>query len=207
MAWNVLQRGGGSGGGDDGNNTIQNADGVFEIAANQLVFLTRPPKDGEPGPHVITILAPGNTMTDGRVDVRGSKGVRITAGPPMVPLVSPPVTADSTNGVEIMVSETQNVLIQRGLTPLAQKIEMTPQSITLQCGSTPVNPQIQMTPDGITMQCGSTPLSPKIVMQPEGISLMAGGGMAAIQLGVDGLVTIEGLVIRITGDTLVAINS
>ncbi len=79
---------------------------------------------------MITILAAGNTGTDGKVDVRGSKGVRITAGPPPLP----PTKSDSTDGVEIIVNDTQNIVIQRGILPLQQKIEMCPGVINIDAG-------------------------------------------------------------------------
>jgi hypothetical protein len=138
MEDDILTLGGGSGGGDDGNNTIQSADGVYEIEANQLVLITKDPdepdlKNPHANDHVITILAPGKlpTFNDGKVDMRGSKGVRITTGPPVLP---PPATSDSTDGVEIIVSETQKVVIQRGLLPTDQKIEMSPGVINIDAG-------------------------------------------------------------------------
>jgi hypothetical protein len=80
---------------------------------------------------VITIVSTGMGM-DGKVDVRGSQGVRITSGPPMLP----PTTDSSTNGVEIIASEAQNVTIQRGLLPVVdQKIEMTPGAIMVDGGA------------------------------------------------------------------------
>jgi hypothetical protein len=134
MASDVLKMGGGSGGGDDdGPNIIKTADCAYQIAANQVVLLTRPPTDpgAKPAPNVITILAAGNTGTDGNVDVRGSKGVRITTGP--APL--PPTKSDSTDGVEIIVSESQNVTVQRGLIPgVDQTISMTPGNIKIDGG-------------------------------------------------------------------------
>ncbi len=134
MASDVLKMGGGSGGGDDdGPNIIKTADRAYQIAANQVVLLTRPPTDPDVKPvaNVITILAAGNTATDGNVDVRGSKGVRITTGPPLLP----PTKSDSTNGVEIIVSESQNVTVQRGLIPgVDQTISMKPGNITIDGG-------------------------------------------------------------------------
>jgi hypothetical protein len=102
-------------------------------------------------------------------------------------MMSPSTASEATNGVEIIVGEAQNITIQRGQTTLAQMIEMTP--------------------EGITLQCGSTPTSPKIEMTPEGITLSAGGGTSCITLDVNGMVVIEGLTVRINGDTVVAINS
>jgi hypothetical protein len=133
--------GGGAGGGtgmDDSGNNLQSANATYQIAGNQVVLLSRkslPPDKA--GPSVITILAAGGLPTfadDGKVDVRGAKGVRITAGPPAIPMVSPPVTADTTNGVEIMVGETQYVTIHRGISALNQKIEMFPNGIMIDAG-------------------------------------------------------------------------
>jgi len=137
--------GGGTGGGtgmdDDGNN-LQSAKSTYQIAGNQVVLLSRKPAPPDKaGSSVITILAGGGLPTfddDGKVDVRGSKGVRITAGPPtmLAPLTSPPVTDPKTDGVEIIVSEGQSITIQRGCFPggLIQKIELTPDKITLDAG-------------------------------------------------------------------------
>lgn len=194
---NERNPGGGAGGGtgmDDHGNNLQSASSTYEIAGNQVVLLSRKPvplsPKVPPGPSRIVLLAAGGLPTyadDGDVDIRGVKGVRITSGPPALPMMSPSTASEGTNGVEIIVAETQKVTLQRGQTPLAQKIEMTP--------------------DGITLQCGSTPVSPKIEMTPDGIILSAGGGMSCITLDVKGMVVIEGLVVRINGDTMVAINS
>jgi len=189
--------GGGAGGGtgmDDHGNNLQSAGSTYQIAGNQVVLLSRKPvplsPKVPPGPSRIVLLAAGGLPTyadDGDVDIRGVKGVRITSGPPTLPMMSPSTASQATNGVEIIVSETQNITIQRGQTELAQKIEMTPEAITLQCGSTPTSPLIQMTADGMI--------------------LSAGGGMSCITLDAKGTVVIEGLVVRINGDTVVAINS
>lgn len=165
MASNELKYGGGSGGGDDGDNTLQTADGVYEIAANQVVLLTKPPTDPDPDsapiPHVITILASGKfpTYDDGKVDIRGAKGVRITTGDPLViPLdMSPPVTNESTNGVEIVVAADQSVTIQCGtgpFLPFDQKIQMTSDSMTLQSGGE-VGTTIKMTSSSIKLSVGA----------------------------------------------------
>jgi hypothetical protein len=173
MASDVLKFGGGSGGGDDdGPNIIKTADRAYQIAANQVVLLTRPPTDptAESVPNVITILAAGNTTTDGNVDVRGSKGVRITSGPPLLP----PTKSDSTDGVEIIVSETQNVTLQRGLLPgIDQKIEMKPGSITVDAGA-----------GTVTIQSLSE------------ITLSVAGGLSSITLTPAGI-TIQGLLVQI----------
>jgi hypothetical protein len=157
--------GAGSGGGPDTKVKHQDTDGTFSISANQVVLLSRPTlAPVVPDPYVISIMAIG-TGLDGLVNVRGSQGVRLTAGTVMLP----PTTTDSTNGVEIMVSETQNVTIQRGLLPVDQKIEMTPEGITIDAGM-----------GAITIQSLTQ------------IKLSVCGGLSSITLGPDG-VTITGL--------------
>jgi len=139
-------------------------EGRFSISANQMLLVSRPPDPPVmPAPCVITIAAPGLGV-DGKVDVSATQGVRITAAP----LGLVPTDSDSTNGVEIMVGETQNVTIQRGLVPgVDQKIEMTPSGITVDAGAMPMTIQslseitlsvaggvssITLTPAGITIQ-------------------------------------------------------
>ena len=162
--------GGGSGGGPDTQDRIESADGSYHISANQVQLLCRPPlPPGIPLPSVITIAAPGMGM-DGRVDVRGSQGVRITAGPPPLP----PTTSDSTNGVEIAVGEIQNVTLQRGLLD-------------------GVDQKIAMTPSGITVDAGAMPVTIQSLTQ---ITLSVAGGLSTITLGPQG-VTIQGIMVQI----------
>jgi hypothetical protein len=108
-----------------------NYDGVYALGANRIEVMARSPLPPvPPKPCNITLVATGLAM-DGTVDVRGSKGVRITSGPPMLP----PTASESTNGVEIIASEAQNVTIQRGLIPAVdQMIEMTPGAIMVDGG-------------------------------------------------------------------------
>lgn len=162
--------GAGTGGGPDTQDRIESADGSYSISANQVQLLSRPPlPPGVPLPSVITIAAPGMGM-DGRVDVRGSQGVRVTAGPPPLP----PTTSDSTNGVEIVVGEVQNVTIQRGLLP-------------------GVDQKIEMTPSGITVDAGSMPVTIQSLTQ---ITLSVAGGLSAITLGPQGI-TLQGVLVQI----------
>jgi hypothetical protein len=166
--------GGGSGGGPDTTGHVESFDGSYAIAANQVELLSRPPiPPAVPGQSVISILAAGLGM-DGLVNVRGSQGVRITAGPPVVPEVSPPVLADSTNGVEIVVSEPQNVTIQRGLVP-------------------DVDQKIEMTPSGITIDAGGMPVTIQSLTQ---ITLSVAGGLSTITLAPEGI-TIQGILVQI----------
>ncbi|HEY0791990.1 MAG TPA: type VI secretion system tip protein TssI/VgrG [Chthoniobacterales bacterium] len=135
--------GGGSGGGADDGDDQHSVAGIYTVTASGVEIISRTPlPPAEPGKSVITLLATGETVAGvgpgGMVEVRGNSGVRITAGPPIgiSPLTSPPVSDGSTNGVEIIVGQAQNVTIQRGVFPgsLNQKIELTPDGITIDAG-------------------------------------------------------------------------
>jgi hypothetical protein len=147
MLEDELELGGGSGGGDDGNNTVQRTDGVYQIQANQLVLFTQDPSEPDlenphSNDHIITILATGKlpTFDDGRVDIRGSQGVRITSGPAIGPPL--PTTSESTNGIEVLTSsEAQNIIIKQGTTPVSPSIQLNLGGITIDGG----HDQIQIT--------------------------------------------------------------
>lgn len=159
--------GGGSGGDADSHDHSQSYDGEFKISAKAVEMLSRPPiPPASPGPNIITLLATDllGMGEDGTIDVKGAKGVRITAGPPLLV----PAHSDSTNGVEVATGETQNVTIKRGLLDgVDQKMEMTPAGITIDGGACPITIQslteitlsvagglstITLTPAGITIQ-------------------------------------------------------
>jgi hypothetical protein len=167
MASDQRNIGGGAGTDDSGNN-LQSASATYQIAANQVVLLTRKPLDpdpsAEPGPSVITILAAGGLPTfadDGNVDIRGAKGVRITAGPPLFP----PTSSDSTNGVEIIVGEKQEITIQRGLLPpTLQTIKMKPEGIIMQSGLSTITLEM----DGVFIKSGGTS---SIIVNNEGVTI------------------------------------
>lgn len=170
--------GAGTGGGPDAKFHDLSHDGRFSISANQVLLTSRPSlAPVVPDPYVITILAAGMGM-DGIVNVAGSQGVRVTAGPPMLP----PTGSDSTNGAEVVVGETQNITLQRGLMPgVDQKIEMTPSGITVDAGVMPVT-----------------------IQSLTEIKLSVAGGLNTITLTPSGI-TIQGLMIQIQG-ALVQIN-
>ena len=162
--------GGGSGGGALGCDRTERVDGTFDLAANRIRLCARPPMPpAVPEQCVVTILATG-TGVDGLVDVRGSQGVRVTAGIP----VALPTNATSTNGVEIAVGATNNVTIQRGLLPTDGKIELTPAGITIDAGAM-----------GVTIKSLSS------------IELSVAGGVSKLRLGPEG-VTIDALTIRLS---------
>jgi hypothetical protein len=161
--------GGGTGGGADAHNHVENISGGYRIQGNQLELLSRPPiPPAVPDPCRILVLA-SDYGVGGQVEVSGGQSVRITAGP----MTLPPTSSDSSNGVEIIVGETQNVTIQRGLLPTDQKIEMSP--------------------EGITIDAGMGTLTLKSLTQ---ITLSVAEGLATITLGPEG-VTIQGLLIQI----------
>jgi hypothetical protein len=161
---------GGGSGGDTGmessGNQLKSASGTYQIGGNQVVLIAReslPP--AQAGPSRIILLAaggvPGAFIDDGMVDIRGCKGVRVTTGPGAIPMLSPTTSSEATNGVEILVSETQTVKIQRGLsTPgvSVQTITMEPLAITLNAG----------TAGTLTLAAGTS----SITIGPSGITII-----------------------------------
>lgn len=162
--------GGGTGGGPGGGGREQSIDGPFDLAANQIYLCARPPlAPGPAGTSVVAILATGSG-TDGLVDVRGSKGVRVTAGPPPVL----PADASTTDGVEILVGQTGSLTLRRGLLPVDQKVELTPSGVTVDAGAMPVT-----------------------IKSLSSIELSVAGGTTKLRLGPEG-VTIEAITIRLS---------
>jgi hypothetical protein len=159
-----IEFGAGSGGGPEQGGPAHYHDGTHAVIANQIQILAMPPlPPQEPVPYVISMLAAG-MGTDGRVEIGGSQGVRLTAGPPMMP----PAASEGTNGAEIIVGETQNITLQRGLIPAVdQEIVMSPGSIVVDGGAGSIMiksltsitlqvaeglSQISLTPTGIVIQ-------------------------------------------------------
>lgn len=170
MPEETVKCGAGSGGGPSSPDRVESFNGTYGIKANQVEVLCMPPlPPAIPGPSVITLAATGLAM-DGLVNVRGSQGVRVTAGPPLLP----PTNSASTNGVEVVVGEAQNISLQRGLLPaIDQKIEMAPASITIDAGA-----------GSVTIQSLTE------------ITLSVAGGMSSITLTPTGI-TIQGLLVQI----------
>lgn len=146
---------------EKGGHQLKSAKGVYQIGGNQVALVSRKnlPLPGNPQlASRVTILAGGGAplfADEGEVDIRGCKGVRITAGPPAIDFISPTVdgthsqgveqmvdapigsTTESTNGVEIVVSALQNINIQRGVSGLPrtnQLIELSPNNIVIDAG-------------------------------------------------------------------------
>ena len=64
---------------------LEQHDGAYSVHANRVEFVACPPlPPATPVPYVISLFAAGEGM-DGNVEIRGSKGVRITSGPPPLP--------------------------------------------------------------------------------------------------------------------------
>jgi hypothetical protein len=191
--WNL---GGGSGGGagnDDDGNKLESASSTYQITGNQVVLLSRepvpppvPPKQS--GPSRIVILAAGKvpSFNEGNVDIRGSKGVRITAGPPAVPKVSPAVSLETTDGVEIAVPATQSIKLECGdpSLPASQKIELTPGQVLIDGGAGKIIikstteitlavglSSITISQEGITIAVGLNSVS---ISEEKGITIMGG---------------------------------
>ncbi len=72
-------------------------------------------------------------ITDGTVDIRGAKGVRVTSGPPSVPMLTPKCSFPGTDGVEIAVGIDQNITLDRGdpRVQTSQSISLTPGQILI----------------------------------------------------------------------------
>ena len=167
--------GGGTGGGPGGGDQTISTQDNLTLTANQISLLAAPPPiPGVPEPSAISIVAAGYDV-DGAVDVRGSRVVCISAGPPP----GLPATSKTARGVEIRTGQAETVSIERGLTGADQKIQMTPAGITINAGSMPV----------------------KVESLSE-ITLSVAGGTSRIRIAPDGI-TIEGVTVKITGMTLV----
>lgn len=171
----VSNFGAGSGGGpsDKDGDHFTCYRGAYAISANQVEFRSEPqfPPSPEQGAYLINVFSPGLPPgVEGFVNVRGSAGVRVTAGPPPLP----PATS-STNGIEMAVGETQSITLERGLVPEGSqnKIEMAPGQITVDGGA-----------GTITIQSLTE------------ITLQVAGGVASIKLTPAGLI-LQGPIIQI----------
>jgi hypothetical protein len=188
--------GAGSGGGPDSGDQNMMVDGTYMIAANQVELVSRPPlPPAIPGPNIISILAAGMGM-DGLVNVRGSQGVRVTAGPP--PLLA--AADSSTNGVEILVGETGTFTLKRGLLPVDQKMEMTQSAVSIDAGAGKVTieslteitlsvaggvTKIKLAPDGVTIEALQIKLSAQVQAEIQAImTKLAGSAMTQISGGI-----------------------
>jgi hypothetical protein len=91
--------------------------------------------------------------------------VRITSGP-LLPVLNPMMSADSTDGIEIEAGETQSITMKRGMLPeIDQYITMTPTGITINAGLAGT----------LTLNAGMS----QITIGPAGITII---GMPLVQI-------------------------
>ena len=171
--------GGGTGGGPGNEDRHVFADGTYTVCANQVHLAGVPPAPPAiPGECVVTIRAAG-AKGDGLVDVRGSKAVRLSAGPPALP----PPGSETPDGIDILAGQTSSVKVVRGLLPTDQRIELTPGGITIDAGAM-----------GVTIKSLSS------------IELSVAGGVTKLRLGPEG-VTIEALTIKLSAQLQAQIDA
>jgi len=180
--------GAGTGGGPDSGQSVL---GAYSITANQVALVSRPPlPPAIPGPNVITILAGDLPGMDGMVNVRGSQGVRVTAGPPPLPATA----SESTNGVEIEIGELGKFTLKRGLLPVIdQKMEITSEGVTLDAGAGKVTIK-SLTEITLSVAEGLT----KIKLGPDGVTIEA----LQIKLSAQLQAEIQGLMNKVTGTAM-----
>jgi hypothetical protein len=152
--------GAGSGGGSDAGGKYQTFDGTYGIAATKIAFVSRvatPPADS--ADYAVSMVAAGDG-TNGKIEVMGTQGVRITSSDVGVIKGS----ATSTTGVEILVDDPKNIWLKRGLIPNQQKIIMDPGEIVVD-GTTGTVTVSSL--EEIKLQVGPN----SITMTPEGITI------------------------------------
>lgn len=162
----------GAGSGGDGITTyhegkgdhIIHCAGIHGVAGGQVTIEAvdaMPPVNTMP-PEV-RVMAFNHMMDSGKIALRGTEGVRITAG--TAPF--PPMMNDSLNGVEVQVNDPQNIKLSRGLIPkVDQTIDMEPNAITIDAGIGTLTLQSMME---IVIQCANGVASIKLT--PEAIIL------------------------------------
>jgi hypothetical protein len=188
--------GGGSGGSPDNGSQGQSVDGSYSITANQVAIVSRPAlPPAVPGPSVITVVATG-MGTDGLVNVRGSQGVRISAGLPVLL----PTESTSTAGVEILIDELGKFSLKRGLLPVDQTMEVASDGIKIDGGTGKVTitslteitlsvaeglTKLTLGPDGVTIEALQIKLSAQVQAEIQALMCkLAGTAMTQISGGI-----------------------
>jgi hypothetical protein len=154
--------GGGSGGGavDDGGK-YEAFDGTYGIAATKIAFISRlatpPAPDAD---YAVSLVAAGDG-TDGKIELMGTQGVRITSSAGAFK-----GSAEETFGVEIVVDDDnlKNIRVQRGMLPDRQKIIMAPGQLVVDTGTSTVTVNSL---EEIKLQVGPN----SITLTPEGITI------------------------------------
>jgi hypothetical protein len=162
--------GAGSGGNADGIKWAH-ADKSYNIDSGTVFVVA----NGTTGKHALApkigILAGatgGAISPDGKVDVHGSQGVRITSGPPD----EPPSANDDINGLEMQAGAQQSIKIMRGLDDDQDQV-------------------IQMTQGLIEIRGGDADGCVSIIAAQE-ISFQVAGGSSAIIMNSKGITIIGG---------------
>ena len=185
--------GGGTGGGPDNGSRSQSVDGSYAITANQVAIVSRPAMPpAVPGPSVITVMATG-MGTDGLVNVRGSQGVRVTAGLPILL----PTESTSTTGVEILIDELGKFTLKRGLLPVDQTMEIASDGIKIDGGTGKVT-ITSLTEITLSVAEGLT----KLTLGPEGVTIEA----LQIKLSAQVQAQIQALMCQISGSAMTQIS-
>lgn len=128
--------GAGSGGGPDftttpGGHGVEYKDGNGGIHATQLLFTATGASGDLACQPVVTIVAGDGQSMDGRVEAHGSHGVRLSTGPPKFP----PASSPNFNGIQLQVSETQQISLRRGLLPTDNEIQLNPGFLVVDGGA------------------------------------------------------------------------
>jgi hypothetical protein len=159
--------GAGSGGDGGSGNRFQHYDGWYSVGAGGISMCATGGVKTHARSPVLQLFAGSTDAPDGQVVVRGSQGVRITSGQEGVPSKN-----DDINGLEIQVTDPQDITIMRGTDPSAS------------------GEQIYMTSGWVDIHSGTG----KITMQAaDEITLTAGGGNSMIRMTPTGI-TIKGLI-------------
>ena len=176
--------GGGSGGGPlDGQDHSESVNGNWDVSANKVTLCAQPGMPPAiPEDSVIDVLATGMGV-GGRVNIRGSQGVRVTAGPP----VGLPADSRMTNGVEVAVSDLGTISLARGVLPgpAQQTVDITPAGIRIDAGAMPVMisslsaitlsvadgvAELRISPEGVTIHALSITLSAQLAASIQGLT-------------------------------------
>jgi hypothetical protein len=188
-----LANGGGTGGGQDNGSHGESVDGSYAITANQVAIVSRPAlPPAIPGPSVITVLATG-MGTDGLVNVRGSQGVRVSSGlPVLLPTEDP-----STSGVEILIDELGKFTLKRGLLPVDQTMEIASDGVKIDAGTGKVT-ITSLTEITLSVAGGTT----KLTLAPEGVTIEA----LQIKLSAQVQAEIQALMCTLAGSAMTQIS-
>lgn len=153
----------GAGSGGDMNSVYTVHEGWYSESAN-VMAVSAQQLEGSPMPPVLSLFAGGlDSAQNGRVEVHGSQGIRITTGPPKMPSAKNP----DINGVEIYTGDANNIRLRRGFTAESQQyLYMTPHGITMEAANGDEGILIESDVN-ITLQVGPS----SIIMTPAGIAI------------------------------------